>query len=141
MTLTDLMPWLWLFTTPGLLLGSTGLIRKPGLASIPGPLAILAASIAWLLGYGQPATFIEPGWLPFIPDGRFFLRVDGLTVFMLAILGLIASCVYVYSLGYLSDDPGIRRFFAFLDVFVGAMALLVTAGNLAVLLFGWTGVG
>ncbi|HLG71931.1 MAG TPA: NADH-quinone oxidoreductase subunit L [Chloroflexota bacterium] len=138
---TDVLPWAFLFTLPGLLLGSTGIIRKAGVGSIPGVLALLGCAVAWLLGYGQPATVELGGWLPFVPDGRFFLRVDGLTAFMLAILGLISVCVYVYSLGYLADDPGIRRFFAFLDVFVGAMALLVTAGNLAVLLIGWTGVG
>src|SRR5579885_1024686 len=138
---TDVLPWAFLFTLPGLLLGSTGIIRKAGVGSIPGVLALLGCAVAWLLGYGQPATVELGGWLPFVPDGRFFLRVDGLTAFMLAILGLISVCVYVYSLGYLADDPGIRRFFAFLDVLVGAMALLVTAGNLAVLLIGWTGVG
>lgn len=141
MTLTEVLPWTFLFTIPGLLLGSTGLVRKPGIASLLGPLAILGCAVAWLLGYGGPSTVALADWLPFVPDGRFLLRVDGLTAFMLAILGLIATCVYVYSLGYLEDDPGIRRFFAFLDVFVGAMALLVTAGNLTVLLIGWTGVG
>jgi len=140
-TVTQLLPWVFLFTLPGLLLGSTGAVKKAGVASIPGVAAILACAVAWLLGAGQPATVELGGWLPFVPDGRFFLRADGLTAFMLALLGLISLCVYIYSLGYLEGDPGIRRFFAFMDVFVGAMALLVTAGNLAVLLIGWTGVG
>ena len=60
---------------------------------------------------------------------------------MLAILGFVAAVVYVYSLGYMADDPGKRRFFVYLDLFVASMALLVLAGNLAVLLIGWTGVG
>ncbi len=139
--MTQVLPWAFLVTLPGLVLGSTGVIKKPGVASIPGVLTLLGCAVAWLLGAGQPSTVELGGWLPFLPDGRFLLRVDGLTAFMLAVLGLISACVYVYSLGYLEDDPGIRRFFAFLDVFVGAMALLVTAGNLAVLLIGWTGVG
>lgn len=139
--MTWLLPWAFLFTLPGLLLGSTGIIKRPGVASIPGVVALLGCSVAWLLGAGQPATVQLGSWLPFLPDGRFFLRVDGLTAFMLAVLGIISVCVYIYSLGYMEEDAGIRRFFAFLDVFVGAMALLVTAGNLAVLLIGWTGVG
>src|ERR671937_1413 len=53
----------------------------------------------------------------------------------------LASCVYVYTLGYMAEDPGRRRFFVYLDVFVASMSLLVLAGNLAVLLIGWTGVG
>ena len=44
-------------------------------------------------------------------------------------------------LAAMADDPGRRRFFVYLDLFVTAMALLVLAGNLAVLLIGWTGVG
>ena len=55
--------------------------------------------------------------------------------------GFVATLVYVYSLGYMADDPGKRRFFLYLDLFVATMALLVLAGNLAVLLIGWTGVG
>src|ERR671937_479281 len=53
----------------------------------------------------------------------------------------LASCVYVYTLGYMAEDPGRRRFFVYLDLFVTTMSLLVLAGNLAVLLIGWTGVG
>ena len=45
----------------------------------------------------------------------------------------------MYSLGYMADDPGRRRFFVYLDLFVASMAILVLAGNLAVLLIGWTG--
>src|SRR5258708_39068960 len=41
----------------------------------------------------------------------------------------------------MADDRGRRRFFVYLDFFVATMALLVLAGNLAVLLIGWTGVG
>ncbi|HEX6511001.1 MAG TPA: hypothetical protein VF157_01795, partial [Chloroflexota bacterium] len=89
--MTQVLAWAFLFTIPGLLLGSTGVIRKPGMASLFGPLTILGCAVAWLLGAGQPATIALPNWLPFVPDGRFLLRVDGLTAFMLAVLGLIAA--------------------------------------------------
>src|SRR5206468_2399460 len=80
-------------------------------------------------------------WLPFLPDGSFRVLADPLSALLLAILGLVAILVYIYSLGYMADDPGRRRFFVYLDLFVATMALLVLAGNLAVLLIGWTGVG
>ncbi|HEU0168668.1 MAG TPA: hypothetical protein VFS62_12895, partial [Chloroflexota bacterium] len=112
----NVLAWCFLFTLPGLFLGSTGAIRRPGFPSQLGPPAILVCAVTWLLGGGQPTTVVLPNWLPFLADGSFALRVDGLSAFMLAVLGLIATCVYVYSLGYLEDDPGIRRFFAFLDV-------------------------
>ncbi|MHB8619806.1 MAG: NADH-quinone oxidoreductase subunit 5 family protein, partial [Chloroflexota bacterium] len=139
--MSDLLPWAFLFTLPGLLLGSTALVKRVGVASLFGPAALLVCSVAWLLGAGQPRTVAITGWLQFVPDSSFSLRMDVLSALMLAILAIVALCVYIYSLDYLAGDPGIRRFFAFLDVFVGAMALLVTAGNLAVLLIGWTGVG
>ena len=63
---------------------------------------------------------------------------------MLAVVGAVSTCVYVYSLGYMDDGAGYRhqrRFFCFLDFFLASMALLVLAGNIAVLLVGWTGVG
>jgi NADH-quinone oxidoreductase subunit L len=81
------------------------------------------------------------GWLPFLPDGAFHLRLDGLAAVMLVVVGLVSFCVYVYSLGYMAGDPGQRRFFVYLDFFVASMALLVLAGNLAVLVIGWAGVG
>jgi NADH-quinone oxidoreductase subunit L len=76
-----------------------------------------------------------------MPDGAFRSLADPLSALMLAILGFVASLVYIYTLGYMADDPGRRRFFVYLDLFVATMALLVLAGNLAVLLIGWTGVG
>jgi NADH-quinone oxidoreductase subunit L len=101
---------------------------------------VLAVAVAGLLN-GGAATVEFNNWLPFLPDGAFRVLADELSALMLAILGLIASLVYIYSLGYMADDPGRRRFFVYLDLFVGTMALLVLAGNLAVLLIGWTGVG
>ncbi|MGH2363298.1 MAG: NADH-quinone oxidoreductase subunit 5 family protein [Chloroflexota bacterium] len=135
-----MLAWACIFTLPGLFIGSLGW-TKPGRFSVLGPAALLACSIAWLLGGRETLVIRLNDWLPFVSDGAFELRVDALAVLMLGILGIVALCVYVYTLAYMADDPGIRRFYAFLDFFVASMALLVTAGNLAVLLIGWTGVG
>src|SRR5438270_12550833 len=51
--MSQLLAWSFLFTIPGLLLGSTGLVRKPGIASLPGPVALLTAAVAWLIGAGS----------------------------------------------------------------------------------------
>src|SRR5205085_11155914 len=90
---------------------------------------------------GGSATVEFDNWLPFLSDGTYRALADELSALLLAILGFVAALVYVYSLGYMADDPGRRRFFVYLDLFVATMALLVLAGNLAVLLIGWTGVG
>src|SRR5207244_3280389 len=139
----DLLAWAWLFTLPGLILTALGVPpgkKYAGLASIPGPIVLLLVGIAGLAG-GGTATVQFDNWLPFLPDGAFRALADPLSALMLVILGFVATLVYIYSLGYMADDPGRRRFFVYLDLFVATMALLVLAGNLAVLLIGWTGVG
>src|SRR5207253_2928512 len=138
-----LLAWAWLFPLPGLVLTALGLPagqKRSGYASIPGPVVMLVIALAGLANSGS-ATVQFDNWLPFLPDGAFRALADPLSSLMLVILGFVATLVYVYSLGYMADDPGRRRFFVYLDLFVATMALLVLAGNLAVLLIGWTGVG
>jgi NADH-quinone oxidoreductase subunit L len=84
---------------------------------------------------------VVDNWIPFLPDPAFRLTVDGLAAVMLAVVGGVASCVFVYAIAYMKEDERAHRFFAFLDFFVATMSLLVVAGNLTVLLAGWTGVG
>jgi NADH-quinone oxidoreductase subunit L len=138
-----LLAWAWVFTLPGLLLTSLGIPqgqRRAGYASLAGPVVLLVVAILALVQGGSYALAFD-NWLPFLPDGAFRALADPLSALMLAILGFVAALVYIYSLGYMADDPSKRRFFVYLDLFVAAMSLLVLAGNLAVLLIGWTGVG
>src|SRR5499427_7631734 len=138
-----ILAWAWLFTLPGLLLTSLGVPSKQkaaGYASLAGPVVLLIVAVAALI-QGGSYSVVFPNWLPFLPDGAFESLADPLSALMLAIVGFVATLVYLYSLGYMADDPSRRRFFVFLDLFVTTMALLVLAGNLAVLLIGWTGVG
>ena len=59
---------------------------------------------------------------------------------MLLITG-VGSLIHLYSVGYMSHDPGRRRFFAQLNLFVAAMLVLVLANNFVLLYLGWEGVG
>ncbi|MDR0489196.1 MAG: NADH-quinone oxidoreductase subunit L [Propionibacteriaceae bacterium] len=61
-------------------------------------------------------------------------------VFVLLITG-VGSLIHIYSIGYMAHDPNRRRFFAYLNLFVAAMLLLVLADNYLVLFVGWEGVG
>jgi NADH-quinone oxidoreductase subunit L len=138
-----ILAWAWVLTLPGLILTSLGVPasrKQAGYASIPGPFVLLILAVAALLGGGSSEVVI-PNWLPFLPDPAYRALADPLSALLLAILGFVAGLVYIYSLGYMAEDPGKRRFFVYLDLFVATMALLVLAGNLAVLLIGWTGVG
>src|SRR3990170_462838 len=69
------------------------------------------------------------------------IRVDTLTAVMLVVVTTVSSLVHLYSIGYMHEDPHRQRFFAYLSLFTFAMLALVTADNLAQLLFGWEGVG
>ncbi len=60
---------------------------------------------------------------------------------MLVVVGSVSFLVHVYSIGYMAEDPGRPRFFAFLSLFTFAMLMLVTADNLVQMFFGWEGVG
>jgi multidrug transporter EmrE-like cation transporter len=71
----------------------------------------------------------------------FTLRLDQLSmVFVLLITG-VGTLIHVYSVGYMSHDRDRRRFFAYLNLFVAAMLLLVLADNYLLLYVGWEGVG
>ncbi len=69
------------------------------------------------------------------------IRFDTLTAVMLVVVTTVAALVHLYSWGYMEEDPGQPRFFAYLSLFTFAMLALVTADNLIQLFFGWEGVG
>ena len=69
------------------------------------------------------------------------LRFDTLSVAMVAMVTFVATLIHIYSVGYMSHDRAIWRFFSYLSLFTFAMLMLVTADNLLQLFFGWEGVG
>ncbi len=69
------------------------------------------------------------------------LRYDTLSAVMVAMVTTIATLIHIYSVGYMSHDKSIARFFSYLSLFSFAMLMLVTADNLVQLFFGWEGVG
>ncbi|MHB1844644.1 MAG: NADH-quinone oxidoreductase subunit L [Deltaproteobacteria bacterium] len=69
------------------------------------------------------------------------LVVDRLTSVMLLVVTGVGFLIHVYSTGYIADDPAPWRFFAYLNLFVAAMLVLVLADNLVLLFVGWEGVG
>ena len=72
---------------------------------------------------------------------NFGLLSDPLSAIMLLIVTGVGFLIHVYATAYMADDEGYWRFFAFLNLFVLAMALLVAADNFLFLLVGWAGVG
>jgi NADH-quinone oxidoreductase subunit L len=71
----------------------------------------------------------------------FNLYVDALSTLMILVISGVGFLIHVYSIGYMRDDPGYSRFFAYMNLFVFSMLLLVLSGNLVWLIIGWAMVG
>ncbi len=69
------------------------------------------------------------------------IRVDTLSIVMMAVITGVSGLVHLYSWGYMSEDPHKARFFAYLSLFTFMMLMLVVADNFIQLFFGWEGVG
>src|SRR5215211_6892664 len=82
-------------------------------------------------------TFISAGSL----DVKAGLLYDPLSAAFVLLITGVGSLIHIYSIGYMAHDPGRRRFFGYLNLFVAAMLLLVLGNNFVALYFGWEGVG
>ena len=69
------------------------------------------------------------------------MRVDTLSITMMLVVTGVGSLIHVYALGYMHGDPKFSRFFAYLNMFLAFMLVLVTGNNLLMLFVGWEGVG
>ncbi|MFN0022282.1 MAG: NADH-quinone oxidoreductase subunit L [Parvularculaceae bacterium] len=106
-----------------------------------------AAIQAWILFFdvaigGDARTISLFTWISsgdFVADWS--VRLDTLSAVMLVVVNSVSFLVHAYSIGYMHDDNGRARFFAYLSLFTFAMLTLVTADNFLQLFFGWEGVG
>ncbi|MRX47429.1 NADH-quinone oxidoreductase subunit L [Pedobacter puniceum] len=71
----------------------------------------------------------------------FAFQIDQLSIMMLLIITGIGSLIHIYSAGYMSHDAGFGKFFAYLNLFVFFMLLLVMGSNYVIMFIGWEGVG
>lgn len=69
------------------------------------------------------------------------LLLDPLAMTFVLLITFVGSLIHVYSLGYMEHDPDKRRFFAYLNLFIASMLLLVLADSYLLLFVGWEGVG
>ena len=67
--------------------------------------------------------------------------VDALTALMMVVVTSVSLMVHIYTIGYMSDDPGYQRFFSYISLFTFSMLMLVMANNMLQLFFGWEAVG
>ncbi len=110
-------------------------------------LAFLCAAISFFSMLATPASsrMSDQVVYTWVVSGDFQLSFgqlfDPLSAVMLMIVTGVGFLIHVYSAGYMEDDPGFWRFFAYMNFFIFAMVLLVTSDNFLFLLVGWALVG
>ena len=111
------------------------------------------ASLAVLIPFIISAFFVFPAvrsggelkatlyeWIP-IESLNIGFHVDALTTVMLLVITGVGFLIHIYSIGYMSHDSGRTRYFAYLNLFVFAMLILVLGNNYLMMFIGWEGVG
>jgi NADH-quinone oxidoreductase subunit L len=129
--------WNWSKTTiNAVALGSTGLSFLCAIEAV-------REFLDYFAQYHQPFTKHFVDWIVAYKDLTigFDLQIDHLTVVMLLVVTGVGFLIHIYSTGYMAHEEGYFRFFAYMNLFMFFMLLLVLAANYTVLFVGWEGVG
>jgi NADH-quinone oxidoreductase subunit L len=95
-----------------------------------------------VLGGVAPQNFALYEWLQSGGIGfKVGFLIDPLTATMMVVVTFVSWMVHIYTIGYMHDDPGYQRFFAYISLFTFAMLMLVMSNNFLQLFFGWEAVG
>ena len=107
--------------------------------------ACAAAMFVAMVGREAEQRAVHETLFSWVPVGvlhvDFGLQLDQLSMCFALLITGVGSLIHIYSIGYMSHDPDRRRFFAYLNLFLSAMLLLVLADNYLGLYMGWEGVG
>ncbi|MHC4941758.1 MAG: NADH-quinone oxidoreductase subunit L [Planctomycetota bacterium] len=126
--------------------------RLPGtLAAWIGPGAVgLSAAVTFIVGaaflsnFSQGQEYTQTLWTWVSAGGLdvgFTLYLDALSLVMIFVVTFVGFLIHVYAVGYMEGEEGIPRFFAYMNLFVAAMLMLVLGDSLLLLYLGWEGVG
>jgi len=122
---------------------SKGLVSIIGCGSILGAFAISLGIFFELIGQAEKSITID--LFSWISAGKlsipFSFLIDPLSSLFLLIITGIGFLIHLYSTGYMSHDEGFSRFFAYLNLFIFFMLLLVLGSNYLIMFVGWEGVG
>ena len=113
-------------------------------------LALAAFAVAVTL-YGslqshdlEPVTVNIFNWIV-IPSTDFVvpwaMQIDTLSVTMMLVVAGVGALIHIYAIGYMHGDPDFSRFFAYMNLFLFFMLILVSANNYLMMFVGWEGVG
>ncbi|MCV7422177.1 NADH-quinone oxidoreductase subunit L [Mycobacterium yunnanensis] len=116
-----------------------------GCATVLGSFVLGVVLFVGLLDVPAEDRGVHEHLFTWVPVGQlrvdFGLQLDQLSVCFVLLITGVGFLIHLYSVGYMAHDPERRRFFAYLNLFVSAMLLLVLADNYLGLYMGWEGVG
>lgn len=136
-----LLGFVILFATAGKLPKPAVALFGVGSVGLAG-LVVLFIGVSFLGGDAAPSVHTLYTWIDvggFSPKVSFYL--DGLSLVMMFVITGVGFLIHVYSSLFMLDDEDYSRFFAYMNLFVSAMLVLVLADNLLLLYLGWEGVG
>jgi NADH-quinone oxidoreductase subunit L len=124
--------------------GAKNAVSAVGVGVVAGAFVVAAALFLQLLREPPHAPIVVNlwRWMPVGPlqiDMAF--QVDQLSAVMLLIVTGVGSLIHLFSVGYMKEDPGYARYFAYLNLFVAFMLVLVLGSSFPVMFIGWEGVG
>ncbi len=161
MNIFNLVPWIVLFPVIGLLINAIfgGLFsRSKSGEKIIGTVASAASGLAFIVSvllavslanHPEGKTVILARWFQIgMFEVNWAFLVDTLSVTMMLVVSGVGTLIHIFSIGYMHDDVRFqgdpsryRRFFVFMNLFIAAMMVLVSADNYLMLFVGWEGVG
>ncbi len=105
---------------------------------------LLSSYVAWAVFFNDLPVLNYSVYTWAVTDGIRFeigFLIDSLTALMMVVVTFVSLMVHIYTIGYMHDDDGYQRFFAYINLFTFAMLMLVMANNFLQLFFGWEAVG
>jgi len=121
-----------------------GLVSLVGVGALLGSFAVaVGIFLEVLAGDGTATRVLLWQWMPVTERLTIdlTLQVDRLSTVMLLVITGVGSLIHLFSVGYMKSDPGYARYFAYLNLFVAFMLVLVLGASLPVSFIGWEGVG
>ncbi|MEV5412390.1 NADH-quinone oxidoreductase subunit L [Thermopolyspora sp. NPDC052614] len=116
-----------------------------GTALSLGSFVVAVLAFAQLLGFDEAERRRQVMLYDFIPAGSLDVKtgllIDPLSISFALLITGVGSLIHIYSIGYMAHDEKRRKFFAYLNLFVAAMLVLVLSDNYVGLYVGWEGVG
>src|ERR1035441_5234037 len=104
----------------------------------------LLVTVSYLLAPPAANSYTQVLWTWFDVGGlrpEIALYLDPLSLIMVVVVAFVSFLIHLYSTGFMIEDEGYARFFAYMNLLVASMLTLLLANNLLLLYFGWEGVG